>query len=229
MVQCWLYGLFSNRVLVFGLFNFEDDFKLSKRIEFVHNQLDSFPYMKFMNGWSGFLATAVWSLAIGLVVMVGYEIIGAFGQAVFESIRTFRNWLLAKAVKSNWRPKKDLDEMQRKYSELEQKLHQKIEEVGRNQNFLESTREKSSELERLIVDKDKRIESMNLEVEKLNEEVKKNVEERKKFRVIYAGYGVDGKYIEVTRVVNGLLASRGKFLATNDILGFDPLGYAIKN
>lgn len=124
VVAVWLI---TNRVLVFSLFNFDEDFKLLDRIDFIHNHLQSF------NQWGlkGFWGTIIWSFGWGFVAMVVLDIINGIGKSLFKFAHRLTNWMLSKVEPSKWKEIEDFYKLEKEKNDVEEELKLKKVEAKR--------------------------------------------------------------------------------------------------
>ena len=74
VIAVWIV---TNRVLIFGVFNFDDTVNFKERISWAYTQFQNFKLLNWI-GLHGFTATVVWSLFIGYFVMAIYNKIEIF-------------------------------------------------------------------------------------------------------------------------------------------------------
>lgn len=221
VITVWII---TNRVLVFSIFNFDDSYSLSDKIQFVKNELGLF------NVWilKGFWGTVVWSFFWGYFAMIGLDLLNSAGKALYKLVNRVSNYLMKKVEPSKWKEIEMFYELEQKVSELEDDNSKRKTEIKRVQKDLDDTLGLLSQSEKEKVEKEKLIE-VNIKTIKLFEEQAEILsQERKKFKINYARYGADEFFIEVTRVVSDLLASNGRLLVGNNVFKTDPVRYAIK-
>jgi hypothetical protein len=218
----------TNRVALFGLFNFEKDSTLDQRISFVHRQLESFNRLNFLFGFHGFWATVVWAFFWGLVVMLFMDQLNTAGKSLFKLGHRTYSWALHKIEPPKWIERKTFEEEIKKSSELEDDINKKREEVNRLQNLYDESQRISIERKKEIEAKDLKYASDAEKIKLQDEQIRQSVEEKNKFKIIYARYGKNETFIEVTKAISDLISSKGNFNVTNESLGFDPMSFAVK-
>lgn len=218
----------TNRVLIFGLFNFDAKNTLDQRIAFVHQQLESFKRLDFILGFHGFYATVVWSFGWGFIAMLFFDQINTLAKAAFKWGHRSKNNILQRIEQSKWMETKHHLEVEKANMTLEEEMKTKRIEANRIQKDYDEAIKLYSNIKKLEEEKDKTIVKDSNQIIFLEEKVIKLEEEKNKFRIIYARYGKDEKFQEVTKIVSDLILSKKKFMVGNDELGGDPIKFKIK-
>ncbi len=121
----------TNRKIIFGFFNFEENLSLDQRIDWVHQQLEGFTFLSFMWGFHGFEATVVWSFIIGFILMIGLNKISGIGEYLYKWSDKSTIKLVQKIEPANWVEKVLFEELQIKATIFEDDLKSKRTENNR--------------------------------------------------------------------------------------------------
>jgi len=225
VIAVWII---TNRVLVFSIFNFDSSTTLADKISYVHQQLEAFDYLSFLGGFKGFYATIVWAIGMGFVTMVFFDIINGVGKAVFKFCNRLHKRLVRLVDPSSFVERVHLEELQKKFNDVEAQLQaKKLESVGLQGNYdtaasrLQQARDEKNSA-------DQKIKELEAEIRTLTTNVIRLTDEKNKFKVTYAKYGTDKLFVEVTNIVSGLLSTTGKVKVDNTALNSDPAKYAVK-
>lgn len=122
--------LITNRVAVFGLFNFNEKQSLQERISWVHHQLQYnkvYPLKIFgveeIKGneffVQGFYPVIGYSFLLGLITMVAFRYLNVIGKGAYAVLGRGANTLNQKIKPDKWRPIEEVVELQEKTTELE--------------------------------------------------------------------------------------------------------------
>lgn len=220
VIATWIV---TNRVLVFGLFNFDSNQTIYDRIEFVHIQFQSVYFLWFIPlGFNGFLASVLHSMVVGFFVMVFIDKVNTKGRSVYEwSHKTYYR-ALAKWRKEEWvKAEKyhltliDIEVLKDEIDDKKKDVRDWIEKHTTINNLYNDITGKyndvvaeKSELQNALIQKDERIKALEHEMNK--------------FKIDYARYGTEDKFIEVTRTVSEHVEKGLTLVASNLIFGIDP-------
>lgn len=135
VIAVWIV---TNRNIVFGLFNFEEKLTLEQRISWIHNELESFKLLDFINGFHGFEATLVWSFFMGFVVMIVLNRISGWGEYLYKWSDKSTINLVQKIEPAKWVERAVFDELQNSAVNTEEELKLKRAENNRLERENES-------------------------------------------------------------------------------------------
>lgn len=138
VIAVWIV---SNRILVFGLFNFEDTLGLQGRIDFVGNQLQQFPYMKWICGWTGFTATVIHAALWGFVVMISADALNTLAKVVFNSWDRIRIYILQKQRESDYILRTTYIDLESRYDQLSEKWSKRVDELEGTKSELKDVKD----------------------------------------------------------------------------------------
>lgn len=225
VIAVWII---TNRIVVFSLFNFDNNFGLEDKILFIHNELQKFDRLEFIGGFKGFWATIVWSFFWGYIVMLVADQLNGFGKVLFKIGNRTTNYLLRKVEPLKWIEIKLYNELKKEREDFEEDINKKKIDIKRLQKENDDTVALLNKVSKERDERAKQFEANSQTLQLLEEQVRQQNEEKNKFKVIFAKYGTDNIFIEVTKVVSDLLTTNGKFQANNDNLKFDPQRFAVK-
>lgn len=216
----------TNRVIIFGFFNFEGSLSLNSRISWVHEKLESFKF-PFLNFY-GFYATVIYSIIIGYLIMAAFNILSGIGKALYKLSNKVSISLLQKVDSPNWIEKEDWEKEQSRANNLEKELDTKKSEYRNLQTSFDSNLNQVSGLNIKI----KELGIEKVEFLKIIEEQKVDLNnyksKDKNFIINYARYGKSEKSIEVTKIASDNLLSTGELIINNETFNFDPYENEIK-
>lgn len=109
VIAVWL---FTNRVVIFGLFNFDENQNLEQRVSWVQQQLQHSEALGFIHG---FYWIILYSLIMGLVTMLGFKYLKVLGEATYKKLGKWAINYQAKINPNEWHPNKDVEELEVKY------------------------------------------------------------------------------------------------------------------
>lgn len=147
---------FTNRVLVYGIFNFSDEKTFDEKLSWISSQLNSFERFGYKGMWIGI----VWALIWGIISMLVFNLITGFGKASYKWINRTSIWMLQKVEPAKWRPIKELDDELEKNSNLTKsnkelkKEIDRLEEQNKNQNI------KVNEQRNELLEKDTKVKEL---------------------------------------------------------------------
>ena len=236
VIAAWI---FINRVIVFSLFNFDKDLTLDERIIFIHNHFKPFNFWIF----NGFESTILLSLVVGFCVMPLADVINTIGLTLFKLVHKTKNWFLHKVEPSQWMEVKAHLDVEQKNSELEDEVNKRRGEVKIIQIEIEDLKrgieirikENETEITNLEADFKKQIDKKDSTISEVLKKIKlqedlinESTNDKNKLRIIYAYYGADKKFNEVTRIVNNIFARPEQLSVDNTTLDGDPIFGIVK-
>lgn len=223
VIFVWCY---INRVVIFGLFNFDDSVSFGQRLSWTYQQFQSFkfPFVDF----HGLSATIILSLILGFVFMVVYDKVGALARVIFKLANKSTIWLLRQVEPSKWIDVEKFIETQAKLNDSEEELNKKKLEYHALQREYDLMINRNSAIEKERIQEQKLLIESSERIKVYEEQVRQNIEEKNKFIIKYARYGKYGSFVEVTKTVAELLTTKGKFSIDNSELGFDPAPFKVK-
>jgi len=217
----------TNRVLLFGIFNFDDTINFKERINWAYAEFQNFKLLNLI-GLHGFTATIVWSLLMGYFVMAIYNKVGGLAKWLYIKINRGTINFIQKVEPSKWIEKSKFDEIFKSNSSNVEELNRKRLEYNAVQKEYESLNGRFLQLEKDRNDKEIVISTNSETLAVQSEQLRQINEERNKFKINYARYGKYDTYIEVTKTISDLLTKNGSFSVENSVLGFDPYKYKVK-
>ncbi|MBN8697404.1 MAG: hypothetical protein J0L87_12810 [Bacteroidetes bacterium] len=234
--------IITNKTLLFGLFNFSDNYSLQQKIDWVHLQLNSFTCLSWLFGFKGFYATIVWALFWGFIMMILFNKINAFGKGLYIYINKGSIRLLQKIDDGNWIPKMDYEKLERKHIKIEEEVTQKRADLQEVQIKLESNAALNSSLKKDLEKKENEIKDSNIKFSQLDKQLFEKSEkiktlekelndfenEKKAFKIENAVYGIDNKYIEVTSIIKNAFSNGDPLAIENSVFKFDPNKFSVK-
>ncbi len=157
VIAVWLI---TNRVLVFGLFNFESTLTLEQRTSWVHQQFKQFEWY----GIGGFYMVAIWSLFWGYFVMILMNQLNGFGKIIFKWVNRNIINLLRKIDPASWVSIKEHFALKKIVADLEDNVNKRKGENIQLQKEYEISEDKIVVLEEkkkeLEIDLDQKKESI---------------------------------------------------------------------
>lgn len=225
VIAVWL---FTNRVLLFGLFNFDKTQTLEQKISWAYRQLQTFDYLDWMHV-HGFTATVLWSLFWGYFTMVAFNKINGFGKAIFKWSNRGNVNLLRRIEPNKWIEMKKYNELEEKIVELETQIKSKKSDINRLEKENETTQILFSETKKQVQEKEELVTIKNKELKLREGQIEEFTAEANKFRVTYARYGKNENFKEVTKVISDTLNSRENFKVNNVLFGSDPFPFMVKD
>ncbi|HTH55064.1 MAG TPA: hypothetical protein VL728_03410, partial [Cyclobacteriaceae bacterium] len=178
VIAVWII---TNRVLVFSIFNFDSGTTLAAKIIYISRQLEAFDYLSFL-GLTGFYATIVWALGMGLVAMVVFDIINGVGKAVFKFFNRVHKRLVRLVDPSSFVERTLLEELQKKFNDVEAQLQaKKLESVGLQGNY-DTTASRLQQARDEKNSADQKIKELEAEIRTLTTNVSRLSDEKNKFR-----------------------------------------------
>ena len=118
--------LITNRVVVFGLFNFGENQNLTERVSWVHQQLLN-KTIWFFHGFEGII---VYSFLMGFAAMIGFNYLNVTGKIVYNMVGRGAIYLQKRLEPTKWFPLKDIEELRKDNERLEISLDSKKDEVN---------------------------------------------------------------------------------------------------
>lgn len=221
VIAVWII---TNRVLIFGLFNFDNDFSFDRKMSWVHQQFNSFKKLDFLWGFQGFYATIIWSLLWGYIVMIIFNKVNGFGKVVYKLVNRGTINLYQWVEPTQWKSLKEYQKKENEAKGYEEEVNAKRAEFSRVQKENES-------LNQLYMQSEKGKIEANTKNGTLEGQIQQHIAEKNRLRILYANYGVNeiNKFFEVTKAVSTLIAKEGKFNVENDVLGGDPIRCRVKS
>lgn len=177
VIAVWLV---TNRVLVFGLFNFDADLTMAQRIEFVQHQLYQFNYLSWICGWRGFWATVAWSALWGFVAMVVADGLNTIGKWVYNHWEKLRIAFLRRQKQSEYIERFKYDELENRYDRVNEKWNRRNDEILGLEESLKAEREKITKANELIGVKTEEFNAKLEEEKREKEKLQKQIEEKTK-------------------------------------------------
>jgi hypothetical protein len=229
VVATWI---FTNRVILFGVFNFEDGLTADAKITWVQYKLSKFDKLDFLWGFTGFWATIFYAFLVGALVMLAWTQITPLGKALYKWASRTGPTILQKIEPSSWIKRKEYEKELKDKIIAESELITKGAEIGKlkseNQTALDQyakvLEEKRGLSGSLVLEQKAREEAQTERAAKQTELDAFT----KGFKIIYAQYGIENRYIEVTKMVGDLLEKNKTLQATNETFLFDPFRYKVK-
>lgn len=182
------------KIIYLTIFVSQDNITPSNKIDYILNN--------YSNWWH--LLVFPFLSAIFLVTVVPWF-----------SNRLFKIYLFYEKQRTTWREESD-SKRRLTIENSAQILNDALEQELKHQKQIElknsDIKIANEQIDRLAADKLK-VQEQLIEIDKKSKE----------FRILYAGYGKDEKYSDVTKTVIELLATKGKFQVKNEDLGGDPI------
>ncbi len=221
VIAVWII---TNRVLIFGLFNFDSKFTLDQRISFVHRQLESYSFW-----WlHGFSATILCAFVWGFLTMLVIDQINTFGKALFKIGHKTKNWVLQLIENEKWIDRDDYDKTKKQAIDFEEDLNKKRIELGEAQKNYDVTNRQNIGLIKQNEEKDIIIIQNNEKIKLQENQINDLTKEKNNFRIIYAKYGKGDVWMDVTKTVSDAIMNKGSFTVNNATFKNDPLHFVIK-
>jgi hypothetical protein len=166
VIAVWLI---TNKVVVFGLFNFQENQSLDERLAWVQQYV----HLKTIGPFHGFYGIILYSFLMGLVAMVAFNYLNVFGKIAYNKLGSGAVWLLKWLEPPKWiaikEVKKMIDHNNDMRSELEEKKAQIIELKQEKEIAFNSISDLKSQNEKLNAAGAKNTE-LTGQVEKLKKE-----------------------------------------------------------
>ncbi len=221
VIAVWII---TDRVLIFGLFNFDSKFTLDQRISFVHRQLESYSFW-----WlHGFSATILCAFVWGFLTMLVIDQINTFGKALFKIGHKTKNWVLQLIENEKWIDRDDYDKTKKQAIDFEEDLNKKRIELGEAQKNYDVTNRQNIGLIKQNEEKDIIIIQNNEKIKLQENQINDLTKEKNNFRIIYAKYGKGDVWMDVTKTVSDAIMNKGSFTVNNATFKNDPLHFVIK-
>ncbi|MES2139988.1 MAG: hypothetical protein V4511_09785 [Bacteroidota bacterium] len=118
VIAVWLY---TNRVVVFGIFNFDENQTLEQRVSWVQQQLERSEAFGFIHGFHWII---LYSFFWGLVTMLAFKYLKVFGQEIYRAWGKWATEYQATHNRAEWYSRKEVEELEEKYN-LERELSEK--------------------------------------------------------------------------------------------------------
>ncbi|MDF2437723.1 MAG: hypothetical protein K0Q95_2099 [Bacteroidota bacterium] len=96
--------LITNRVLLFSLFNFQDNQSLIERVSWVHHQLQNKVVLNWfgMEGVKGFYTVIIYSFILGFIAMIAFNYLNVFGKWGYNFFGKWANTLKREIEPLKW-------------------------------------------------------------------------------------------------------------------------------
>lgn len=111
VIAVWL---FLNKVIVFGIFNFDTKMTLADRVTWVSGQFDNFDWVIEGVRISGFYAQLFKSLFWGLIVMLCMPYINVVSTYLYEKVISHTRGMLANISRQKWKTRSEYETMESK-------------------------------------------------------------------------------------------------------------------
>jgi hypothetical protein len=111
VIAVWV---FTNRVLVYGVFNFADDKTIEEKLIWISHQLNSFERFGFKGLWVGIL----WALIWGIFSMLLFNLLTGAGKASYKWINRASIWMLQKVEPAKWISLKQFNDVYQENEDL---------------------------------------------------------------------------------------------------------------
>jgi len=176
VIAVWI---FTNRVLVYGIFNFSNDKNFDEKLTWISSQLNSFEKFGIKGMWVGIIWAAFW----GIFSMLAFNLITTGGKVLYKWVNNFSISFLQKVDPENWISLVDFNKIYIK-----------------NQDFAKKDREQRQEIENL----NEQLITLRNSAPIVDPAIKKNTPTRKKTelpevtltnKIIDRGYENDFKII----------------------------------
>ena len=132
-----------NRIVVFGLFNFDKNMTLIERISWVSSQIRAFHLGPFSGFWGG----VCFSFLIGLVTMIAFNFLSNLGKAIYKLVSNLTTKMLQKVPNSDYVSGSEYSSLYNKYVRATNELHEKRNEVIELSQEIVAFRKTKSEIE----------------------------------------------------------------------------------
>lgn len=114
-----------NRVIVFGIFNFESSLTVQQRITWIAKQFDKFDLWYI----PGFYTVAILSFMLGFVVMIGMNLINTYGEVAYSKITNYTIDILQRFQQDKWKSIKVFEALGEKTKEFENEANKLREDL----------------------------------------------------------------------------------------------------
>lgn len=220
------YWIIHNRIIVFSILFFDDQMSLQQKIDFIQNQLKQEEFIY----WTGFYATFWQAVIMGFIVMIVGEALITSGEIIYTLTRKLSLAILKVFLPKNFYvPKVEKDKIENDLRETNEKLSKSLDESNA---LRESTRTLYSEFtnhkdisSKELAEKVREIE----ELKSLKEKYEMIQNESMGLKILYAAYGTDIDFIEVTKIVKETLGSSEELIVSNGTFKVDPSIFKIKS
>ncbi|PCJ28083.1 MAG: hypothetical protein COA97_02065 [Flavobacteriales bacterium] len=165
VIAIWI---FTNRVLVYGVFNFSDDKNFDEKIKWISQHLNKFE----IAGYNiGFIGGVVYALIIGIGSMMFFNLATGFGKAMYKFINKTSIKMIRSVEPSKWINIKEFDKVYSENEELIQDNNVLKRDVDRLEGEIDSRNEKVNQHRLDVKKKDEEI----FELTEITVENSKNV------------------------------------------------------
>lgn len=190
VIAVWLI---SNRVAVFGLFNFHENQSLQDRVSWVHEQLQHnkvYPFKIFgieRFPIEGFFPVIIYSFILGLLTMVAFRYLNVIGKGVYSVLGRGANSLNKKIKPEKWIEIEEVVKLQKQIAELEVSLEKNQKESR------EARLDKDASLISLskLNDEKLALQNENTKLIENSRNYSKIIEENNKYKSKFPSYNVD--------------------------------------
>jgi hypothetical protein len=154
--------IITNRVLVFGIFNFDNEQTLKNKIEWIHYQLQHnkvYPFKIFGSEscfFEGFYPTILYCFILGIVTMLFFKYLNAISKWINSTLGKWAIKLIQNIAPQEWIHRKDVDALIRKNDQLKD-LAEKYEKEN------EALRLRSETSQQTITDLNKRLSTLEVQ------------------------------------------------------------------
>ena len=134
----------TNRVIVFGVFNFEESLNINERVLWVHREFESF---EKLNIFFGFYGTIFWSLTIGVVIMIGFNLVNSVTKVIYHYINIISTLMLRSVRPNDYVSNTKYEKEVKKSIEKDAQIKKAKEDIDSLEKQVEDANAKNKNLE----------------------------------------------------------------------------------